>query len=77
MTFKLLDTVVLNKDLPRHNLKRGDLGALVELSDPDALEVEFVTASGKTEVIVTLRAADVRGVEAHDLITVRPYSRNG
>ena len=77
MTFKPLDVVVLNKDLPSHSLKRGDVGAVVELFAPDALEVEFVTAWGKTEVIVTLRTVDVRGVEAHDLITVRPYSRNG
>ena len=62
MTFKPLDVVVLIKDLPRHGLKRGDLGAVVEVYEPDALEVEFVTAPGKTEALLTLSAADVRPV---------------
>jgi hypothetical protein len=75
VTFKLLDVVVLDKDLPQHGLKRGDLGAVVEVHAPDALEVEFVTASGKTEAIVTLGVADVRSVGDRDLVTVRPYSR--
>jgi hypothetical protein len=74
VTFKLLDVVVLNKDLPRHGLKRGDLGAVVDIHEPDALEVEFVTASGKTEALLTLNVADIRSVDDGDLVSVRPYS---
>lgn len=48
MTFKELDTVVLERDLPDHGLRRGDLGAVVHVYRPDGLEVEFVTASGRT-----------------------------
>lgn len=29
MTFHELDTVVLERDLPEHDLRRGDLGAIV------------------------------------------------
>ena len=58
--FDLLDTVVLDRDLPEHGLRRGDLGAVVDLHAPDGLEVEFVLASGKTQALVTLRFADVR-----------------
>jgi hypothetical protein len=75
MNFKPLDIVVLNKDLPRAGLKLGDLGAVVEVYEPDALEVEFVTASGKTEALLTLDVADVRSVVDTDLVSVRPYSR--
>jgi hypothetical protein len=75
MNFKPLDIVVLNKDLPRAGLKLGDLGAVVEVYEPDALEVEFVTASGKTEALLTLEVADVRAVVDTDLVSVRPYSR--
>jgi hypothetical protein len=75
MNFKPLDIVVLNKDLPRAGLKLGDLGAVVEVYEPDALEVEFVTASGKTEALLTLDVADVRPVVDTDLVSVRPYSR--
>jgi len=47
MRFKLLETVVLKRDLPEHGLKEGDLGVVVEIYEPDGVEVEFVTASGK------------------------------
>ena len=50
MKYKLLDTVVLNRDLPQHGLRAGDLGAVVEVYEPDGLEVEFVTASGTAAV---------------------------
>ena len=62
MRFKVLDTVVLARDLPEHGLRKGDLGAIVEVFMPDALEVEFVTASGRTEALVTLKEADVRAL---------------
>ena len=44
MSFHKLDVVVLNTDLPAQGLKRGDLGAVVDVYSPDAIEVEFVTA---------------------------------
>ena len=60
MKYKALDPVVLERDLPAHGLCTGDLGAVVEVYEPDGLEVEFVTASGKTQAVVTLTVADVR-----------------
>ena len=76
MKFRRLDVVVLERDLPVHGLKKGDLGAVVELYEPDGLEVEFVTASGRTEALVTLTALDVRPVVENDLVAVRPYLRS-
>ena len=73
--FNLLDTVVLDRDLPEHGLRRGDLGAVVDLHAPDGLEVEFVLASGKTQALVSLRHADVRAVGDADLIAVRDLKR--
>lgn len=66
MSYSVLDTVVLNRDLPEHGLKRGDLGAIVEVYGSDALEVEFVPASGRTRALVTLKVEDVR--KAADVI---------
>jgi hypothetical protein len=37
-----LDTVVLERDIPEHGVRRGDLGAVVEVYEPDGLEVELV-----------------------------------
>ena len=71
MKYKLLDTVVLDRDLPEHSLRAGDLGTVVEVYEPDGLEVEFVTASGKTQALVTLNVKDVRPVQDGDLVAVR------
>jgi hypothetical protein len=71
MKYKLLDAVVLDRDLPEHSLRAGDLGAVVEVYEPDGLEVEFVTASGKTQALVTLNVKDVRPVQDGDLVAVR------
>ena len=73
--FNLLDTVVLDRDLPEQGLRRGDLGAVVDIQPPDGLEVEFVLASGKTQALVALRQSDVRAVADDDLIAVRDLQR--
>lgn len=76
MQFQQHDTVVLLRDLPAHGLRRGDLGAVVEVYAPNGLEVEFVTASGRTEALVTLTTDAVRGVHDRDLLTVRTADRS-
>jgi len=71
MTYAPFDTVVLRRDLPEHGLRVGDLGAVVEVYSPDGLEVEFVTASGRTSASVTLVESDVRPVADTDIVAVR------
>ena len=71
MKFALLDTVVLNRDLPEHGLRAGDLGAVVELYGSDGVEVEFVRASGQTKALVTLKPTDLRSVADNDILAVR------
>lgn len=77
MNFALLDTVVLDRDLPQHGLRRGDLGAVVEIYEPDGLDVEFVLASGQTQALVELTTHDVRPTRARDMIAVRDLDRTG
>ncbi len=67
-----LDTVVLRHDLPESGLRVGDLGAVVHFHAPESLEVEFVTASGRTQALVTLGNDEVRPVRDDDLLAVRP-----
>ena len=76
MKFKQLDSVVLQRDLPEYHLLAGDLGAVVHLYEPDGLEVEFVSASGKTEALVTLSESDLRTVADGDLLSVRRLDRS-
>ena len=71
-----MDTVVLNRDLPEHGLKPGDLGTIVEIYEPDGLEVEFVMASGRTSALLTLSVGDVRHVADSDLVSVRQFTRS-
>lgn len=71
MTYQLLDTVVLTRDLPQYGLRHGDLGAVVQVYGAAGLEIEFVTASGRTQALVTLTTDDVRPVVDSDLISVR------
>ena len=54
MRFHEFDTVVLKVDMPSHGLKTGDVGAVVQVYSEDAVEVEFVTASGRTQALVML-----------------------
>jgi len=76
MRYRVLDVVVLEKELPARGLRRGDLGAVVQLYEPDGLEVEFVKASGRTEALITVNVRDVRPVADDDLVAVRPYRRS-
>lgn len=62
MSFRELDTVVMKSDMPSHGLKSGDVGAVVHVYSADAVEVEFVTASGHTQALVTLTTKLVRPV---------------
>jgi len=71
MTIKVLETVVLIEDIPEHNLKKGDLGAVVEIYEPDGIEVEFVMSSGKTRALITLKRKDLRSLSESDVLAVR------
>jgi hypothetical protein len=73
--FNVLDTVVLTRDVPEAGLRRGDLGAIVEVHGENAFEVEFVAASGRTQALVTLTDLDIRHVGDEDLVSVRPLQR--
>lgn len=72
--FKELDTVVLVRDVAEAGLKAGDLGAVVHVYSPEAFEVEFVTAAGGTQALLTLSANDLRAVRDDDLLAVRQAS---
>ena len=76
MAFRELDTVVLKRDMPDLGLRRGDLGAVVHVYGSDGLEVEFVTAAGRTEALVSLSTHDVRGIAETDLVSVRSLRKS-
>jgi hypothetical protein len=77
MNVHRLDVVVLNEDMPAQGLRQGDLGTVVEIYAQEDLEVEFVTASSRTQALVTLPLSAVREVGDDDLIAVRPTHHHG
>lgn len=73
--FEELDTVVLTHDIKEYGLKMGDLGTIVHLyDDKKAIEVEFVAASGKTIVLLTLTPKDVRPMAKNEILHVRGFA---
>lgn len=57
---KLFDSVALLEDLPKENLWRGQIGAVVEIcNDGEAFVVEFVDTSGKTYGLLPLRREQI------------------
>ena len=58
---KLLDVVALTQDIPEHNLKRGEVGTVVEiLSNGEAFEVEFSDDNGQMYKCLSFLASQLR-----------------
>lgn len=75
LKFTELETIVLTHDINDHGLKGGDIGAVVNVYDRgNAAEVEFVTATGRTIALVTLKASDIRTMKSDDVFHVRGFA---
>ena len=58
---KLLDVVALTQDVPEHNLKRGEVGTVVEiLANGEAYEVEFSHGNGQMYKCLSFPAFQLR-----------------
>ena len=71
MKYKLLDYIVLIRNSPEHKLHAGDLGTVVEVYEPDGIEVEFVKASGEkiAQLALMFGADDLDGTIIEEKIT--------
>jgi hypothetical protein len=56
---ELLAEVALLRDRPEHGLVRGQVGTVVEILSPDAVEVEFADDGGRTYATAALTVADL------------------
>lgn len=69
---KELDRIILTRDIPENNLKKGDLGIIVMVHDNSrGFEVEFSTLDGDTISVVTLNSEDVREIRKHEIAHAR------
>ena len=58
---KLLDVVALTQDVPEHDLKRGEIGTVVEiLSNGEAYEVEFSDDNGQMYKCLSFSASQLK-----------------
>ncbi|TVQ27432.1 MAG: DUF4926 domain-containing protein [Wenzhouxiangella sp.] len=71
MSIEILDTVVLSADIPEKGLKRGDVGAIVEVYADECFEVEFVAGSGQTVALVTLPGSMIHPIGPGEMLAVR------
>ncbi len=53
---RLLDVVALTEDIPDRGLRRGQVGTIVEILEPDVFEVEFADNEGRTYATLALNA---------------------
>ena len=65
---ELFDRVALLRDLPDHNLERGDVGAVVDFWTPEAVIVEFFDSAGETKSVTTVMAEDLRKVRRRETL---------
>lgn len=72
MTIHEHNVVVLTRDVPEHNLRAGDVGAVVHVYAGSAgYEVEFTTGSGHTLAVATLTPADIRSLGDGEILHAR------
>ena len=65
------ELAVLTVDLPEYGLKAGDVGTVVLVHGHKGYEVEFMTLTGQTVAVATVRAGQLRPVSARDVSHVR------
>jgi hypothetical protein len=71
---KLLDVVALTQDVPEHNLKRGEVGTVVEiLANGEAFEVEFSDDNGQMYKCLSFPESQLRVLRQESVRTRRNH----
>jgi len=67
-----LDIIILNTDILEFNLKTGDIGTIVAVyENGKAYEVEFITYSGQTLAVITLKPYQISAINAKSMMSAR------
>ncbi len=82
MSLPLYERVALRRDLPEHNLRRGDVGTLLDyVPHPEGGEqgcaVEVFNALGESIAVVMVPESDIEALRADEVLAVRPLARVG
>ena len=76
MKYPLFTRVALADDLPKQNLRRGDLATIVEYYEGSpgqepGYELEVFNAVGDTFAVVTARESQIESLRKDELLSVR------
>ena len=62
---KEFETIILTEDIPGTDLKKGDMGVVVEIyNQGEGYEVEFFALNGDTVAVETLESRQVRSASS-------------
>ncbi|HLP62557.1 MAG TPA: DUF4926 domain-containing protein [Candidatus Deferrimicrobium sp.] len=75
MKYKLFEEIVLNKDIPGKNLKKGDIAAIVEYhpvtGGEDGYSLEVFNALGDTIAVITVPESAIESLTEYEVFSVR------
>ncbi|GAB4188597.1 MAG: hypothetical protein Fur006_29150 [Coleofasciculaceae cyanobacterium] len=76
MSLELYQSVALRRDLPEHNLKKGDVATLIDrIPHPSGGEegyiLEVFNAVGESLKVIAVPSSDVEVLRADEILTVR------
>ena len=80
MSSPLYERVALRRDLPEYNLRRGDVGVLVDrVPHPEGGEegclLEVFNALGESIAVVAVRESEVEALRPDEVLAVRPLAK--
>ena len=80
MNFELYQSVALRRDLPEHNLKKGDVATLIDrVPHPSGGEegyiLEVFNAVGESIAVVAVPSSDVELLRSDEVFTVRSLAK--
>ncbi len=75
MKYKLFGEVVLKRDLPEKNLRKGDVATIVEYhhvsAGEDGYSLEVFNALGDTIAVITVEESAIESLRANEVFSVR------
>ena len=76
MNFELFQRVALNRDLPQHQLKKGDVATLIDFiphphNGEEGCVLEVFNATGKSIAVVIVPTSDIKSLGNNEIFSVR------
>ena len=69
---KEFERIILTEDIPNTELKKGDVGVVVQIyNEGEGYEIEFFALNGDTLAVETLESKQVRPVTNREILHVR------